>query len=277
MNQEATIVVMSCDAYSDLWHGFFSLKEANWPDCQYDTYLVTNNKKCTEPHVKTVLCGDETNWTGRLKKCILALEQQYVILLLEDYYISATVSNETVRDVIDFISSNNVGYYKLETRGTVFPKVYQNTDYRREITPDIRYGISLVTSIWDRDFLLETLGDDDYPAWEFEIRRNQLNDITHNTDRLCLCDTRNILNIEHMVQRGKYIRSAIRNMDSRGIHIDTGKRGKLSALFDLYHKINTRIKRHKFLREKLLKAANILGIKSISQKYEEEMKSNRYH
>ena len=41
----------------------------------------------------------------------------------------------------------------------------------------------------------------DYTAWEFEIHRNEPDDITKKTKALCLCDERNILNIIHAVQR----------------------------------------------------------------------------
>lgn len=186
---------MSCDSYKDLWPDFFALKRLNWPNCSYDTYLVTNNEVCEEENVKTIVCGDELNWTGRLQKCLNEIHADYVILMLEDYYISSKVDNFEVQKIVSFIKLNNVSYYKLETRGTRFPTTFGEESYIKSITPDIRYGISLITSIWKIDFLLEVLNGEDYTAWEFELLRNRPDDITKTTDKLCLCDERNILNI----------------------------------------------------------------------------------
>ena len=51
---------------------------------------------------------------------------------------------------------------------------------------------------------------------------------------------------------------------------------ELDSAFDFYHFLSLRIKKHKTLRKTLLKIANKIGIKSISQKYEDEMKNNQY-
>ena len=105
MQSETAILVMSCDAYSDLWHDFAVLKKKYWADCEYPTYLVTNNTECKEEGIKTI-CGDDLNWTGRLLFALNEVKSRYVILLLEDYYITNTVDSKTVRDVVEFIKDN---------------------------------------------------------------------------------------------------------------------------------------------------------------------------
>ena len=179
-------------------------------------------------------------------------------------------------NTVAFIQNNNVAYYKLETRGTSFPVQYQSESYIKVITSDIRYGISLITSIWRKDFLLKVLDNKDYTAWEFEIHRNEPNDLTKSTDELCLCDERNILHIVHVVQRSKYIPSALRKFAKRGYKINVSKRGKLSILFDIYLTVDERIKKYKKLHSFIISFFGKLGIKPIAEKYAIESKNKKY-
>ena len=269
------IVVMSCDSYSDLWDGFFETKERFWKDCPFNTYLVTNNKQCDLKHAVSIKCGDEFNWVGRLRECLKTIKEDTIILMLEDYYISNYVDQKEVESLVDFLSQENVSYCKLETRGTKFPKKYKK-DYIRLITPDIRYGMSLITSVWKKSFLLDVLGEDDYTAWEFEIRRNMADDTSKTTDKLCLCDIRNILNISHMVQRGKYLRSGLRFLKKQKVIIDYSKRGRINIFTEMYISLVDAVKNNKIVRKLLLGLFKIFHIKTISMKYEEEIRNKKY-
>ena len=274
-SKEVAIVVMSCDAYSDLWSDFFKFKKLFWQKCPYNTYLVTNTKKCNSKDATTINCGDDLNWIGRLRYCLNQIDEEIIILMLEDYFISNDVDQTIVDETIDFFQNENASYYKLETRGTRFPKKYKK-EYVRLVTPDIRYGISLITSIWDKRFLLKILGDDDYTAWEFEIRRNMDDDISKTTNELCLCDTRNILNISHMVQRGKYLRKGLKRFQKKGHRIDYASRGKIGLFTELYISFSSFVKNNKILRKILTVIMRVFHIKTISMKYEEEIRNKKY-
>ena len=275
MQSETTILVMSCDAYRDLWHDFAVLKKKYWADCEYPTYLVTNNTECEEEGIKTICCGDDLNWTGRLLFALNTVKSKYVFLLLEDYYITNTVDSKTVRDVVEFIKDNNVKYYKLEERAWLDANYYNNSSYLKVIDDKVPYGISLVSSIWDVSFLQTILDGQDYPAWEFEVRRNQPNDISKGRNDLCLADSRNILQIEHMVQRGKYIRSAVKGVESRG-DILTKKRGLLSPLMCLYLDFHIWLKNYPSVFSFMTKCYKFFGGKTVSEKYMEEINNNKY-
>lgn len=276
MSEDCAVVVMSCDSYSDLWNDFFELKNKYWAQCPYRTYLVTNNISANIENVITIHCGNQVNWTGRLMKCLNEIKEEKVILMLEDYYISSWVDNTLVNEALEIMQETGAAYYKLETRGTVFPKKYNGSKYLREVTAEIRYGVSLVTSIWDKDFLMQVIGNEDYPAWEFELRCNQSDSITRRTSKLLLCDTRNILHITHMVQRGKYLRGSIRKLKRQGDNLTKGVRKKNSIFFDKYLNFVSWLKKHTTLRLFILKMVQVLGFKTISEKYADEMKGGNY-
>ena len=267
---------MSCDAYSDLWHDFFVLKNRNWTDCPFPTYLITNNKICEEDNVKTICCGDKLNWTGRLLYALEKISANYIFLLLEDYYISTPVNNDTINEILFFIEQKSVSYYKLEERANLNAGHYEGSKYLKKVDGSVEYGISLITSIWNVEFLKQVIGGEDYPAWEFEVRRNMDDDITHKLDALCLVDNRNVLNITHMVQRGKYIPKGLRKLKKLGYPINTDNRGKLSAFFSLYLKLYKRMRKSPHVFNLIRKAQHLCGFKSVSDKYMDEIKQNKY-
>ena len=41
---DCTLLVNSCDAYSDLWEPFFKMLGVHWPDCPYPIVLNTESK-----------------------------------------------------------------------------------------------------------------------------------------------------------------------------------------------------------------------------------------
>lgn len=277
MDSNVAIVVTSCDAYSDLWNDFFALQKKNWSDCQYDTFLVSNNLEFRDSTIKTIKCGEEYNWTGRLKFALSQIEAKYIILLLEDYYISEKVASEDVNQIIELMERDNVNYYKLEKRGTEVKEVYEDTPHLYRITKDIKYGVSLTTAVWNKEFLEKAIGDNDYTAWEFELSRNSRNDCIWDVDGVCLCDVRNVLNITHMVQRGKYIRSSVNRLKKLGISINNSNRGKLGLYYTVYLSMYKRIKNHKTLFLLVKKVLGVFGVKSISEQYEKEVSSSNMY
>jgi len=277
MDKKCAILVMSCDAYSDLWHDFFVLKEKNWPDCPFPTYLVTNDQRCEEKNVETICCGDELNWTGRLLYALDKVTADYVLLMLEDYYISRPVDNKSISEIFSFIELENVAYYKLEERAKLDADYYAGSNYIKKVDANVEYGISLITSVWSVDYLKKVIGGEDYPAWEFEVRRNMPDDITHKLNCLCLVDNRNVLNIAHMVQRGQYIPGSVTKLKVLRYTIDTKKRGILSVFMTSYLKLYHALRKAPWLFTLTKKVRCFLGAKSVSDKYMEEIKQNKYN
>ena len=44
MKSNITVLVNSCDSYSDAWYPFFTLWKKYWPDCKYPIILNTESK-----------------------------------------------------------------------------------------------------------------------------------------------------------------------------------------------------------------------------------------
>ena len=97
MNADCTVLVCSCDKYADLLAPFATLWRKYWPDCPFETVLVTetapDDKLCFN---RVVACGKVGNWCGRLVEALEAIATPYVIMLCDDYYLSSPVDTEGI-------------------------------------------------------------------------------------------------------------------------------------------------------------------------------------
>ena len=63
-----SVLIYSCDSYSDVWKPFFTLFWRYW-NCEYPVYLATETKKCAELGVMTINKQADT-WTERMKQTV---------------------------------------------------------------------------------------------------------------------------------------------------------------------------------------------------------------
>lgn len=67
---ETSILIPSCDKYSDLWIPFFTLFWQHWPDCPFPVYLGSNEEVFEHPKVKNILVGPDKDWTSGVRKML---------------------------------------------------------------------------------------------------------------------------------------------------------------------------------------------------------------
>jgi hypothetical protein len=63
---DISVLVVSCDAYQDLWKPFFSCFFKFWPDCPFPVYLGANFKKYEDDRVQTILIGQDLDYSTNL-------------------------------------------------------------------------------------------------------------------------------------------------------------------------------------------------------------------
>lgn len=228
-----TMLVLSCDAYSDLWDDFFNLKEIFWPDCPYKWYVVTESKDYQRKNVDVIKCGKELNWAGRFRKAVQSVGSPLVSVFLEDYFINATIDNERIREFVDFMLEKHVDFLDL---GNVFKHKIKakNKKYYAEhlviIDKHLRYGLDTAAAIWNKEYLLQKLGEGDYSAWKFEADRCAEAATEEGYNGLILADDRISFNVSEIpvVVQGKFYPPVIEDFRKRGYKIDTSRRTVMS-------------------------------------------------
>lgn len=233
-----TIIMVSCDDYSDMWSDFFKLKEMNWADCPFETVLANNVKNYQNNSVRVINCGLDAVWSKRTRTALEQIESKYVCFMLEDYFISDKVDTFAICKALNLMDLKGIKYYKLLSFSKIKTPYYDAEDGVRIIPDNLRYGISLQPAIWDREYFLELIGEEDYNPWVFEVRRiEEAKTKEPPFTVLGLYNERNLLNICHMVVQGKYIPNALKKMEKKGYIVDTHKRDLLKGKKLLEHNL----------------------------------------
>src|SRR5436305_14914475 len=73
------IVVSSCDAFFDAWRPFAAFLHKFWPDCPFDTFLVTNALDVRSPRIQALPVGQDQGWSSNLLGILKQLSHPYVL------------------------------------------------------------------------------------------------------------------------------------------------------------------------------------------------------
>ncbi len=104
------VLVTSCDAYSDIWDPFFELMDKYWVDIPYKVYLNTEtiefNKKYNNFEVIPLTLynkkrKDKTTWSRRMLDVLERVEEDYVFILVEDFFLRERVQTELIEKILD--------------------------------------------------------------------------------------------------------------------------------------------------------------------------------
>ena len=164
-NSDCTVLVASCDKYADLLGPFSTLWRKFWPDCPFETVLVTETVPSENlAFDRIIACGKGRNWCARLVDSLKQIETRYVLLLCDDYYLAAAVDTTLVLKRLE--QANRFDAVNLR----LIPNPVTKIPYReglREYRKNTAYCIATQAGFWNREFLLG-LARDKASIWEFE-------------------------------------------------------------------------------------------------------------
>lgn len=168
-----TIIVNSCDAYSDTWNLFFAAFKNHWKDCPYPVLLNTQLIKEYNTELSIQIHNFKSDkkkdqWGKRLRNTLEYIKTDFVIMLYDDFVLEKDVNQSVVSDCISWLKENsNISvFYFLQVCGkniddnkySGFERIGDKTDYKLNSAP----------AVWRREDLLKLVEDNDSPwAWEF--------------------------------------------------------------------------------------------------------------
>lgn len=161
-----SVLIYSCDKYSDVWGPFFTLFFRYWL-CPYEVYLVTESEQCLVPDVKTINANGV--WTERVQKAVREIPTKYIIGMCEDFFFRRKV-DQTIIDAcvmymehdhragcFNFEKEFEPGCELLPSPYPFFGKKPRGNHFQKSCQP----------TLWRRDYLLEML-DCKLDPWEWE-------------------------------------------------------------------------------------------------------------
>ncbi len=257
--KDLTVLVVGYDKYVDVWDHFFTLMNKNWKE-RPATYLACSTENPNYENVKVICAGEGSEWSKKVQVALSQIKTKYILLLLEDFFIERPIDNNVVQEALERIDTNNIKFSQMMIQ-TLHPKhvegkKFLNMKEIRIVPSDKKYALNLQPAIWEREYLIKAVGEENYNTWEFEMRNISIPDL--NTKEIeCIIDARNIFNILHMIVQSKYLPGAVKKLKKLGYDVQDGKRAELSKKEAF--KYNTKLLMYEITPKPLVKFAKKIG------------------
>ena len=208
LKDKITCLIFSCEKFSDLWDGNLKMFSENWPERDFETYIVTDKPTDrTFPDVKIISAGADLEWSDRLKYALEFVKTDYVFVTLDDYFLIKKVDNARMERFVDLMEKDGYDYIRF------YPRPKRAT---REELPDWKgvyhidttcnYAVNLYSCLWRKDFMAYTV-QESRNAWMFEI---SLSELAVKYGAKCLCSYNEEYVILDVVLKGKILHAANR-------------------------------------------------------------------
>ena len=206
LKTKMTMLILSCELFSDLWDAHVHQLEEFWGDRDMDTYIVTDKPRETNfEHVKVIAAGEGVEFTDRLKYALEQIKSEYIFITLDDYFLRKKVSNESIELLVDLMDKQNYDYIRLFKRPTK-SKGKKVEGYKKinDIKTERNYSVNLYSGIWRKDFLYSTLREALNP-WVYEVR---LHNVAVELGAKCAVSNNREFVILDVVRKGKILNKA---------------------------------------------------------------------
>lgn len=215
-SDDCTILVLSCDKYSDLWEPFFGQFWKYWPDCPYPVVLGSNTVESKNRKVKTILSGPDRDWSTSLRAILNQIHTPYVFIWLDDMFPIRGVDTSGFVEAQDFMVRNKARHMHVQS----LPKP-------DSVVEDGKYGMyasgapyrTTVFGFWEIRYLYDLLLPGENP-WNFEIMgsyRSRYSDGFY-------CPMKPFITRLNVVEKGRIFADAYEYCKLHSIPLDTTRR-----------------------------------------------------
>ena len=97
--RDVAVLIIGFDGYKDVWDSYFELLEKYWSD-RPKTYLATGELRPNYNNVTVISAGKDAEWSKKAMAALQQIEEEYVILLLEDFFTTTYVDNSKLMHII---------------------------------------------------------------------------------------------------------------------------------------------------------------------------------
>lgn len=148
-----SVLVSSCDSYSDLWPYFFHFLFLHWKQPSMPVQLISNRLTYLDDRVRAIQTGEDLSWSSNLANALAKVTSEYVILVLEDFFMDRTIDDSRVVDACNKLHRAGGKYLALDQFGDD-GELLPGTDFRVSGGDEnLHAGLNL--SLWRVDFLRE--------------------------------------------------------------------------------------------------------------------------
>lgn len=217
------LVILSCDAYQDVWSACLTLYRRYWPDCPYPRFFVSETRAPADPDVRPLRAGPGQAWSDMTRWALERIEHEHVLLMLDDYFLARPVRTAAIVAMQSELIARRAAYLRLAAQPRPTARVAGATNLGEHET-GAPFRASLQAALWRRDALLEILAPGE-SAWEFERNGSRR---SAAIPAPFLSTWRPVIDYVGVLLRGKWSPEGLRLCRREGLAIDPNTRGTLS-------------------------------------------------
>ena len=182
-DNDVSLLVVSFDAYQDVWNPYFHCLFKYWPDCPYPIFLGSNSRTYPDHRVKSIQIGPDLDYSTNLLAMLDRIETPWLILWIEDLLLSSPINTSRLSNLIADAQNHQAGYLKLSAN-TPWAFTKNKAQEMGPVPKGIKYRATIGLSLWKKDVLVRLLRPGE-SAWEIE-RNGSLRSNTFNEPFYCL-------------------------------------------------------------------------------------------
>ncbi|MGH7785719.1 MAG: hypothetical protein ACRERC_02575 [Candidatus Binatia bacterium] len=212
------VLVISCDAYRDLWRPFFELFWRHWPDCPYPVHLGSELHTHSDARVRRLDVGAQPDWSAACARMLARIEAPTTLVMLEDYLLYDRVDTASVEGLAAYLRTHDAACVRL------FPCPGPDApcaDHPQVgvLRPGAPFRLSLQAALWNTRVLRGLLSPGEDP-WQFETNGSAR---TADVPQPFFSVQRAHRPMRYFctgVRRGLWLRDAVSLCRAQGVHVD---------------------------------------------------------
>lgn len=223
MKDKLSVLISSCDKFSDLWDENINAYRKFWVNNPCETYLVTDKSTSwSKEGVNVVVNEGQNDFPLRIRFALDSVKTKYVLVTLDDYFLIDSVKNDKLEYFINRMEEENIQYLSLYNRRVTKKSQYKPLDELLQIDLNQKYAINLYPAIWEVEFLKKTVKENLSP-WLYEVSLTKTALEENANCKASLAGTFDILDV---VRKGKVLHKAQKYFKKN--NIDIGDRPSIS-------------------------------------------------
>ncbi len=181
IDSKVTVLVSSCDAYSDLWEPFFRLMNIYGGILKECRIVLNTESKTYSYDGLNIVCLEfykdsmtNAQWGARLRKHIELVETPYIIHLLDDFFLSNYVDSKRILRCIEWMDADDsigaMNFLPIE-------RATKESKYKgfALVNPGTPFRVNTQAGLWRKEVLYNSILEDEDP-YTYEIFGNIRND-----------------------------------------------------------------------------------------------------
>ena len=262
MSKNASLLISTCDKFSDLWDTHISFLRKKWVGDFWKVYMVTDRPTDKSyDGVEIIVAESGLDFPMRIRYALDFIKTDYVLLTLDDYFLIEKAYSEKLEYLVGRAEMENIDYLLLYDRRKTNPKKYESIDKLVPIDLNQKYSVNLYPAIWSKEFLKNSVNGDLNP-WLYEPT---LTNYAKNQNAKCCFSHSGAFVVLDVVRKGKVLHKA--NSYFKKHNVDIGDRPIISRFIEIKLAFMDLISWYmpKRLFKIIKKAAMICGMKFYSE------------